>query len=78
MCNGNYKGTEIFKMAVVIIGLFKELELDHVSIAAVGVERWVGRRIKMGQIINKCTGKNMLLQSVHKSDAHWIPTILTN
>ena len=44
MCNGNYKGTEIFEMAVVT-GLFKELEFDHVSIAAVGVERQPGRRI---------------------------------
>ena len=46
MCNGNYKGTEIFEMAV-ITGLFKELEFDHVSIAAVGVERQSGRSIKL-------------------------------
>lgn len=34
MRNGNYKGTEIFEMAVVA-GLFKELEFDHVSIVTI-------------------------------------------
>eukprot|EP00984_Skeletonema_dohrnii_P036497 scaffold37522_cov228-Skeletonema_dohrnii-CCMP3373.AAC.1 len=39
VCNGNYEGTNIFEVAVVVIGFFKELEFDHVAIVAVGVER---------------------------------------
>ncbi len=42
MCNGHYEGAKIFEVAVVVIGLFEQLEFDHVAIVAVGKGRWGG------------------------------------
>lgn len=56
MCNGNYEGTNIFEVAVVVIGFFKELEFDHVAIVAVGVE-WREMKERMGWDGESMTGR---------------------